>query len=148
MGSLQQEFKLYRCFFRDSVINSLVLLAVTVDYPSSNDKKFNKSKTRDNMKCGPIVFLLAFICTFSEGKSCTGQRLRQFTHVHNCVNRGGKCCSTLKNGDFVTWNGERDISGCGWCWSGRAKSDLYDYIYIILPILPILLIITKIVNIW
>merc|ERR1712115_423253 len=82
--------------------------------PSSDDEKINKSKTRDNMMCGPIVFLplLAFICTFSEGKSCTGQILPKILttadnteSVKNCINRGGKCCSLSKDGDFVTWDG-------------------------------------------
>jgi len=86
------------------------------------------------MKCGPIVFLflLAFICTFSEGKSCTGQRLTLFTadntdSVKNCINRGGKCCSVSKDGDFVTWDGGSDIMGsCELCWSGKSRSDLNE----------------------
>jgi len=88
------------------------------------------------MKCGPIVFLplLAFICTFSEGKSCTGQILPKILttadnteSVKNCVNRGGKCCSLSKDGDFVTWDGGKDTKeSCDMCWTGKSRTDIYE----------------------
>merc|ERR1711962_218793 len=109
--------------------------------PSSDDAKINKSKTRDNMKCGPIVFLLLlpFICTFSEGKSCTGEILPKkiltaadntadnTDSVRSCIKRGGKCCSLFKDGDFVTWDGGSDIKDiCDMCWAGKSRTDNYE----------------------
>jgi len=88
------------------------------------------------MKCGPIVFplLLAFICTFSEGKSCTGQILPQILmaadnteSVKSCIKRGGKCCSLSKDGDFVTWDGGKDTKeSCDMCWTGKSRTDIYE----------------------
>jgi len=88
--------------------------------------------------CCPIVFLLllAFSCTFSEGKKCTGQRLTLFTadnteSVKSCIKRRGKCCSESVDGDFVTWDGGSDRSGdCELCWSGKSSWDPYDYLEI------------------
>jgi len=88
------------------------------------------------MMCGPIVFLLLlpFICTFSEGKSCTGEILPKILttadnteSVKNCINRGGKCCSLSKDGDFVTWDGGKDIKEtCDMCWTGKSRTDIYE----------------------
>jgi len=92
------------------------------------------------MMCGPIVLLLllASICTFSEGKKCTGEILPQiFTAADNtesvksCKKRRGKCCSESDDGDFVTWDGGSDRSGdCDFCWSGKSSWDPYDYLEI------------------
>jgi len=86
------------------------------------------------MMCGFIVFLplLAFICTFSEGKKCQGQRLPQLTldnteSVKSCIKRGGKCCSVLNNGNYVTWDGGSDMKeSCDWCWTGKSRNDIYE----------------------
>merc|ERR1719153_391289 len=100
---------------------------------------------------GPIVFLLPvcgfftvfllllpFICTFSEGKKCTGQILKpkiltadNTESVKSCKKRRGKCCSESDDGDFVTWDGGSDRSGdCDFCWSGKSSWDPYDYLEI------------------
>merc|ERR1711962_307727 len=105
--------------------------------PSSDDAKINKSKTRDNMMCGPIVclLLLPFICTFSEGKSCTGEILPQILmaadnteSVKSCLKRGGKCCSVLEDGNHVIWDEGSDIKDttCDMCWNGTSRMDNYE----------------------
>jgi len=87
------------------------------------------------MKCGFIVFLLllAFICTFSEGKRCTGRKHdRYMSHVKDCKNKGGECCSEFEDGEFATWDGGSEFGSCGWCWSGppeKVGSDNGGFIY-------------------
>jgi len=84
------------------------------------------------MMCGPIVFLLlAFICTFSEGKSCTGQiipqKLMADNTVKSCMKRRGKCCSVSEDGDHVTWDGGADYYGsCDLCWTGKSIMDISE----------------------
>jgi len=91
------------------------------------------------MKCGPIVFLLLlpFICTFSEGKSCTGE-IKILTaadntadntdSVRSCIKRGGKCCSVSKDGNHVIWDEGSDIKDmiCDMCWTGESRTDNYE----------------------
>jgi len=88
------------------------------------------------MKCGPIVFLLlAFICTFSEGKKCTGEILKKILttedntkSVRSCIKRGGKCCSVSKDGNHVIWDEGSDIKDmiCDMCWTGISRTDNYE----------------------
>ena len=60
---------------------------------------------------------------------CTGDFIREFTHVHQCKDRGlGKCCAEGKDGNpsiGVTWNKKENPgkSGyCGNCYNGPAKT--------------------------
>jgi len=89
--------------------------------------------------CGPIVFLLLlpFICTFSEGKSCTGEIKILTTadntadntdSVRSCIKRGGKCCSVSKDGNHVIWDEGSDIKDmiCDMCWTGISRMDNYE----------------------
>ena len=49
-------------------------------------------------------------------KDCGGRMIGEYTHQHNCVNRGGKCCSKNKDGT----NGYRagkSQSYCGYCFN-------------------------------
>ena len=57
---------------------------------------------------------------------CSGQLMREWAHVHQCFNTGGKCCAKGKDGNpsiGVNWNkGEDKPHGiCGNCYNGRAK---------------------------
>jgi len=94
------------------------------------------------MMCGPIVFLLLlpFICTFSEGKSCTGEILPKkiltaadntadnTDSVRSCIKRGGKCCSVSKDGNHVIWDEGSDVKDmiCDMCWTGESRNDMYE----------------------
>merc|ERR1711934_239652 len=71
-------------------------------------------------------FLCGARMTSRGQKSCNGKKLGMVQHVHNCIKRDGKCCSTDEDGDDVTWASGQDkkrSTFCGdrttkgYCWS-------------------------------
>ena len=59
-------------------------------------------------------------------RRCNGKKLGHYEHVHNCKNKGGKCCAQGRNGDpsiGVNWNGGEDnpTGYCGNCYTKKAK---------------------------
>ena len=53
-----------------------------------------------------------------KDKECTGKRYGhdKYTHMHNCKQAGGKCCSDNKDGsDGKTCDNSQTY--CGWCFS-------------------------------